>query len=824
MLVALSLKELRRRWGFSAVCGLSLFASSISVILLLSISKNYQGNLKNRSKELLGADFVISSRTKPTDEALTFIKNLPGFSSEQVQTNTMLSSSDSERFRIAQVRGIEASYPLYGKINSEPEDVTLSNSNSAILDESLKRQLDLKLGDKIHLGKEEFVFKALLKSVPGEVGVFGLVAPRVYLSLDKLRQSGLLEFGSQARYRYLFKEINPDPNFEKNLQNELKHFQLEFESARERESTSGRLTANIEAMLKLSAMLILALGVLGYGTALQFDLKRRISSLRTLLLLGLKDSELRTILVFGSLLNSLLIAISSGLVSILLLPIAYQSLKKIFPINLELNFDLPTFLATSFFGLFIALWGASTVSLPAVTRLSETLREESIVGWIGRIIVPVLFVLFVAAIFLNDFKLALEVSGALLIFSLVVFVFTSFFTKILEGIARYLALPIKFGILLVTRRKTYYLLAIISVVIATTTILTLSEFKSSIVEQLRALTSGSRPNSFLFDIQTDQLTGVLELTKKYQLKTAATVPVITMRLIKVDSDKVQDISSLDSKRAPWVLRREYRTTYREKLQNSEKIVAGEFISQASPQGKLIPISLEEKIAKDLNVSVGSTLDFDIQGVEVKTIVSSIRIVDWKSGDINFFITFPVGVLENAPHYYALLSRFDSAEQFLNFEKELNSSAPNVSIIDLREIFNGIEDLLKEIGTIAASLAYTVLLIGTLILATSILGIATAKRKIDELLTAIGAGRLFKFKVLLVENFILALVGVSLGVLGSIILNELLIVRRFELPRAPLGIDFIVQIIFIFSLPFVTGLLMAMFSDRSSCFEKNTAGK
>ena len=49
------------------------------------------------------------------------------------------------------------------------------------------------------------------------------------------------------------------------------------------------------------------------------------------------------------------------------------------------------------------------------------------------------------------------------------------------------------------------------------------------------------------------------------------------------------------------------------------------------------VSIELDFARDLGVGVGDTLVFDIQGVPVELLVSSLRTVEWESFSINFFL-------------------------------------------------------------------------------------------------------------------------------------------------------------------------------------------
>ena len=57
------------------------------------------------------------------------------------------------------------------------------------------------------------------------------------------------------------------------------------------------------------------------------------------------------------------------------------------------------------------------------------------------------------------------------------------------------------------------------------------------------------------------------------------------------------------------------------------------------------------LARDLGATLGSTLTFDIQGVPISFVVTSLRRVDWRSFSVNFFLVAePGGPLAEAPRF------------------------------------------------------------------------------------------------------------------------------------------------------------------------------
>src|SRR5437870_9417748 len=119
-----------------------------------------------------------------------------------------------------------------------------------------------------------------------------------------------------------------------------------------------------------------------------------------------------------------------------------------------------------------------------------------------------------------------------------------------------------------------------------------------------------------------------------------------MRLVEIKGRKTSNIlTHQQPKITNWKLEREYHSTYREELTETEKITGGHWIGRVNYHpGDVVPISLDKEIAKDFDAKLGDELVFDVQGVPIKTKIASLRDVDWKRFQTNFFVVFPAGVL------------------------------------------------------------------------------------------------------------------------------------------------------------------------------------
>src|SRR4029453_2256206 len=92
----------------------------------------------------------------------------------------------------------------------------------------------------------------------------------------------------------------------------------------------------------------------------------------------------------------------------------------------------------------------------------------------------------------------------------------------------------------------------------------------------------------------------------------------------------------------WALTREQRLTYRADLPPDNKLVAGKLWSLPD----VAEASLEEDYCKELGAHLGSHVVFDVQGVPIEVVVTSLRAVDWRTFRITFFFVFGPRVWED----------------------------------------------------------------------------------------------------------------------------------------------------------------------------------
>jgi putative ABC transport system permease protein len=356
------------------------------------------------------------------------------------------------------------------------------------------------------------------------------------------------------------------------------------------------------------------------------------------------------------------------------------------------------------------------------------------------------------------------------------------------------------------RPRNQTIILTVSIGLSTAFIATLFLIQQLLIAQVSLSSSGNQSNMILFDIQTAQEKPLAELTRKEGLPVLSQVPIITMRLEKVNGKTAADAKKDSTLRiSPRAYSWEYRVTYRDSLTSSEDITSGKFIGKATP-GKDIPVSAEERFAQRINAKIGDKLVFNVQGVIMNTYISSIRKVNWNRVQTNFQVLFPTGVLEEAPQFHVLLTHVPSQKSSAAYQQAVVKAFPNVSIIDLGLVLTVLDELLDKIGYVIKFMSGFSILTGIIVLISSVRISKYQRIQESVLLRTLGASRRQIFSITALEYLFLgtlsALTGIVIAIGSSWLLAKYTFKTPYHVDLAPVAYIFIA----ITGLTVIIGLL------------------
>jgi putative ABC transport system permease protein len=200
--------------------------------------------------------------------------------------------------------------------------------------------------------------------------------------------------------------------------------------------------------------------------------------------------------------------------------------------------------------------------------------------------------------------------------------------------------------------------------------------------------------------------------------------------------------------------------------------------------QIIPVSVETKLAHDLGVGLGSTLEFDLSGVRLKCRVASLRVVEWRRVSPNFFVVFPSGVLEDAPAFYLGSTRVENAEASGRLQRVLAKGLPNVSVLDLTMILATLDALLQSLELVSRWLAFFLSGAAVLVLGSVLAAGRYQRLKEAALLRVLGASRAQIRWIFATEYVALGFLGATTGLLVALGASWILCVQFFHTPWHP----------------------------------------
>lgn len=786
---------------------LLLFMSSIilgtaALVAISSLGENLERAIDEQSKSLLGADLLVRGQHRFAPEIQAMFDSIGGEQSLQVNFSSMIVFPKNQGTRLVAVRALEGDFPYYSEFLTEPENAhnTFRTKQAALVDDGLMIQFGAEVGDSIKLGELKFRIEGRLKKIPGEAVAAAMIGPRVYIPMAYLDATGLIRPGSLASYYYYFhfqKGFDVETLIEE-IRPRLEHNRHSWRTVESAKENVGEAMDNLYRFLNLVGFIALLLGCVGVASAIHVYIKQKLNTIAFLHCVGAQTRQTFTIYLIQAAVMGLFGAALGATIGISIQSLLPKVLGDFLPLEIELSVSFAAIAKGLLLGLGLALLFAllpllSVREISPLMALRASFEEiksprKQPLRWLLYFILFLAITIFAITqtqTIANAFGF---VGGIAVVFALLAlvakgltFVIKKYFSTSKNYIFRQ-------GLANLHRPNNQTITMMVSLGLGTFLIATLYLTQQTLLNEVSLSSIGKQPNLVIFDIQSDQVEGVSELVKSFDLPILQRVPIVTMRLASVKGRRAQDMLSDSTRTIPrWVLRREYRSTYRDSLTSTETIISGRFVGEAKNSSDSIWVSVEQDIADDLEVSLGDELIFDVQGVPITTYVGSIRTVDWRRVQPNFFIVFPTGVLDDAPQFHVLVTRVNSSEISANLQRSVVSKYANISSIDLTLILNTVDAILDKISFVIRFMALFSIITGLTVLVGAVMSSRFQRMQESVLLRTIGASQKHILKILILEycflGSIASLTGLVLSFAGSWALAFFVFESTYILPGA-----------------------------------------
>lgn len=807
MLFRLAWRELIRNWRFGIFFIFNLSLGLTGFVALKAFNGSLESEIQRNSKSILSADIAVSSRRELTDaELLDMRQALPEGTSEAKNYEFFAMLSSAKGSRLVLVKAIDESYPFYGSLLLQSGRKIESGSVKDILQErstwvypELLSQMGLHQGDEVQLGRLKLKISDIIDKDETQTFRAASMAPRVFINRALLPESGLIQYGSTFSIAYLFKLPlgTSEEQLKDKLYKKIKDPQVSVDTPASAGEDSGRQLGYLSDYLGLVALVALFMSALGAAYLYRLFLSSRMKEIAILRTLGLQSGQALGVYVIQASMLGFFATIPTLVFSELILPLLNKLLGALTPFSLRPSVTFESWILC----LLMAVIGSFVVCLPFLARVfdlkaAKLFSEEKFsVNERGHrywSYVPSIILFYGLAVYqAHSWKI-----GSLFIVSLAVVVIFlllfGFMTVRLAGLLKFFrSWSLKFSFLSLSRRAAASMAVFVALGMGALLINILPQLKNSLQTDFKVDRKSKLPSLFMFDIQDEQLPGVLHVLQQNQIQPLAVSPMVRARILKVNGQdyerKVEGLGfkTREEEREARFRNRGVNLSYRETLSESEEVTEGQRITSSfDPNTQKYPgLSVEKKFAERMNLHLNDIVLFDVQGVEVPAQIMNLRKVKWTSFQPNFFILVQNGVLNEAPKTFIAAIPAMTSERRNQLQTEVAQKFSNVSVIDVVRLVQEVLQMAEKMSWSLELMAYLALLTGYIVLFSIVRSQINLRRWELNMLKILGANWTEVASFILIEfaflSFLSSLVGALLSIGVSYALNLYLFEGSFE---------------------------------------------
>ncbi|MDH2916167.1 MAG: FtsX-like permease family protein [Gallionella sp.] len=817
-LLRLSLNLLRRDWraGEWRVLLLALVLAVGSLATVGLFADRVRQALQQQAQSLIGADLRITS-TRPFSP--DYRKSAERQGLQVVQSRTFPSMvAHGERVLLSEIQAVEMGYPLRGKIEVDggagestsvpsprPSDGANSHSTKPAsgqvagypggrgsktegewgipasgtvwVDARLLRRLDMSVGDEIGIGTQHFKVAArIVKDIDQSIG-FASFAPRVLLNEADLASTGLVQEGSRISYRLMIAgDAAQVAALKATLQERLTGNE-KLEDVRDARPEIRTALERAEHFLGLAALTAAILAGAAMALAARRFVLRHLDGVAVMRCLGAQQRQVLRLFLYQFIVLGVVAVMLGGLLGYATQALLVESIASMRDASLPAPSVLPLLkAAASGFALLLGFAFLPLLQLRKVSPL-RVLRRELGLPEASAWLIYGLAVGVLAGLFLwhaGSLKLGLAVLGGLLA-GLILFGWLAWL--LLRGLARYASLfqtHWRQAFSNLARHGRSAAVQVVALSLGGMALLVLTLVRADLMESWQGKLPPDAPNRFVVNVQSDQYQPILDFFVQRALPAPELQPMIRGRLVAINDLAINGDSYPDP-RARGLVEREFNLSYMEQMPTWNEVVGGRWWKK----GGIGELSVEEGIAKTLNIKLGDKLTYDVAGSRFTAQVSNLRKVQWDSMKVNFFVITTPELLRDFPTSY--LSSFYLPPDKARVGDELSRAFPNILLIDTGAVIAQVRGIMDQIAQTVSAVFLFTLLSGLAVLYAALLATQDERSHEAAILRTLGADSRYLRRLHLSEFAILGGLSGLFAAAGAVLLGWVLARFVLEVP-------------------------------------------
>lgn len=803
MALRLAWRDLRggiRGFGVFIAC---LALGVMAIAAVASTARGLTEGLSREGRRILGGDIAFSLVQREASASERQFLERAGALGITATLRGMANAGDKGA-ALVEIKAVDASYPAIGRLETLPQLAATELAASgdgvfgAIADPVLLARLGLKTGDEISIGVARVQLRATLVSEPDKVASGVGFGPRLILSQEALRASGLIQPGSLIRWNYRV-ILPPDRASDADLDALVATAKSTLPEAgwdiRPRNNAAPQMQRNVERFtqfLTLVGLTALLIGGVGVANAVRrfVDVKR--ADFATLKALGAPGSHV-VLIHFIEVMGVAAIGVALGVAMGALVPVlAAAALKDVLPLPFE-----PALAPAALTGA--ALFGFLTAAVFAILPLGRAhdvpvsaLFRDQVAPDTGRPrrLYLVVFGLLVLALLAAAIGLAHDRRIASLYVGIVLVIFAGLRMLALLLMAGARALPrphrpaLRLALANVTRPGALTPALVLSLGLGVALLTALSGIDSSLTRQLRQGLPERAPSFFFLDIPTQDVPRFETFMAAQSPETRLErVPMMRGRIVSLKGVRSEDIKAPEQ--ATWVLEGDRGITYAAALPAGSTLVSGSWWA-ADHNGEAL-LSFDSELAGLLGLDVGDSIVVNVLGRNITARIANLRKVEWRSFGINFVMVFSPNSFAGAPHTHlatATMPGADDPVRDAGILRALAKDFPAVTAVRVRDALEAVNDVVVKLALAIRAASGLAIAASLLVLAGALAAGQRARLYDAVILKTLGATRMRLVGAYALEYGVIGLVSAVVGLMFGLAASWAVVTGMMKLAFSP----------------------------------------
>ena len=725
-----ALKDLSRNYKKISSIIITLFISLFILSAIFTIEDSLKKELNDNAKTLLGGDLEIDYNRNQGN--LKLIEKVQEFStiSHMIEFSTMVSTTSQETNKslFTRIKTVDENYPLYGSVDYEPIgafDRMHNEANTILINESLSKNLDIEINDKIKVQDQLFTIIGIVKSVPDVSGfvAFGDWALAGKQTLEILKLNSIGSF-LNYEYKVKFNENDNAESIEKRIENIFKDDQ-KVKLRYPENSASGlkRIINNFSQFLSLvsiSAMLIAGIGIA--NTLLSF-INQNNMSIAVRKAVGFYSGNIKSLYYLQLLILLLVVTILAYGTSFLIIPFIQTYLSDGLGLSIYPIFSAFNFVKIFLIGLLVLIiFSIPTINSIDQVKASSLFRNvfQNLEFYYSKKSIVLSFLLLTILVLMFSYGsenpiYSLGYFGAFFVCLTVFFLLSKLIIFFLKKFNSTSNISLKVSVKNITQTKSITPITIMSLGLGVTLLLTLALIGTNFKREIAKSIPDIAPDYFFVGIQNGE-------KEKFQTNIFKMDPDAKVEIVPMVSSGITKINGINPNSyikpendSYWVIGSDRRSSWVDEIPEDNPLTKGNWWDLTKPNE--LQISLDAKVAKDFKINLGDVFTLNIYGREIQGTIINFREVDYRDLSINFAMLFNPQFANNIPHEYLATAKFDNIKNF--DEISMLEVLPSLSIIKISDYLNKVTAVLNKVFIAVTMISAITIIIGLIVISSAI---------------------------------------------------------------------------------------------------------